>query len=237
MAKGWIKVERSILETDWYKDLATRVLWLHLQLTLGFTDTDELVTTISTLSKETGLSVQQVRSAIRKMVDNKQITNKTTNKNTRISLYSSVLSNDLESEATNKITNKQHTGKKEEKERTKEKEERILEEKEKIYKKENFGLYGNVELSPLQMEKLQQEFPNDYQERIQRVDDYCQSYGKKYKDYLAVIRTWARRDGEKQKTYQRPEVGVPVYEPYVEGGLDTDTQKIMEETLKKLKNV
>ena len=50
MAKGWIKVERSILETDWYKDLATRVLWLHLQLTLGFTDTDELVTTLSTLS-------------------------------------------------------------------------------------------------------------------------------------------------------------------------------------------
>ena len=237
MAKGWIKVERSIFETDWYKDLATRVLWLHLQLTLGFTDTDELVTTLSTLSKETGLSVQQVRSAIRKMVDNKQITNKTTNKNTRISLYSSALSNDLESEATNKITNKQHTGKKEEKERTKEKEERILKEKEKIYKKENFGLYGNVELSPLQMEKLQQEFPNDYKDRIQRVDDYCQSYGKKYKDYLAVIRTWARRDGEKQKTYQRPEVGVPVYEPYVEGGLDTDTQKIMEETLKKLKNV
>lgn len=237
MAKGWIKVERSILETDWYKDLATRVLWLHLQLTLGFTDTDELVTTLSTLSKETGLSVQQVRSAIRKMVDNKQITNKTTNKNTRISLYSSVLSNDLESEATNKITNKQHTGEKEEKERTKEKEERILKEKEKIYKKENFGLYGNVELSPLQMEKLQQEFPNDYKDRIQRVDDYCQSYGKKYKDYLAVIRTWARRDGEKQKTYQRPEVGVPVYEPYAENGLDTDTQKIMEETLKKLKNV
>lgn len=237
MAEGWIKVERSILEADWYKDLATRVLWLHLQLTLGFTDTDELVTTLSTLSKETGLSVQQVRSAIRKMVDNKQITNKTTNKNTRISLYSSVLSNDLESEATNKITNKQHTGEKEEKERTKEKEERILKEKEKIYKKENFGLYGNVELSPLQMEKLQQEFPNDYQERIQRVDDYCQSYGKKYKDYLAVIRTWARRDNEKQKTCQRPEVGVPVYEPYVENGLDKETQRIMEETLKKLKNV
>ena len=229
MAKGWIKVERSILETDWYKDLATRVLWLHLQLTLGFTDTDELVTTLSTLSKETGLSVQQVRSAIRKMLDNKQITNKTTNKNTRISLYSSALSNDLESEATNKITNKQHTGEKVEIDRTK--------EKEKIYKKENFGLYGNVELSPLQMEKLQQEFPNDYQERIQRVDDYCQSYGKKYKDYLAVIRTWARRDNEKHKTCQRPEVGVPVYEPYVENGLDTETQRIMEETLKKLKNV
>ena len=237
MPKGWIKVERSILETDWYKDLATRVLWLHLQLTLGFTDTDELVTTLSALSKETGLSVQQVRSALRKMQNNKQITSRTTNKNTRISLYLSVLSDDLESCATNKITNKQHTGKKEEKERSKEKEERNSKEKEKIYKKEKFGLYGNVELSPIQQEKLQQEFPNDYQERIQRVDDYCQSYGKKYKDYLAVIRTWARRDGEKQKTYQRPEVGVPVYEPYVENGLDTETQRIMEETLKKLKNV
>lgn len=54
MAKGWIKVERSILETDWYKDLATRVLWLHLQLTLGFTDTDELVTTLSTFPRKQG---------------------------------------------------------------------------------------------------------------------------------------------------------------------------------------
>ena len=86
MPKGWIKVERSILETDWYKDLATRVLWLHLQLTLGFTDTNELVTTLSALSKETGLSVQQVRSALRKMQNNKQITSRTTNKNTRITL-------------------------------------------------------------------------------------------------------------------------------------------------------
>ena len=60
---------------------------------------------------------------------------------------------------------------------------------------------------------------------------------ERYKDYLAVIRTWARRDNEKQKTCQRPEVGVPVYEPYVENGLDTETQRIMEETLKKLKNV
>lgn len=38
-------------------------------------------------------------------------------------------------------------------------------------------------------------FPKDYQERIQKLDDYMQSTGKKYKDCLATLRNWARKDG------------------------------------------
>ncbi len=59
------------------------------------------------------------------------------------------------------------------------------------------GTYGNVLLSDEQLEKLKSEHPNDWQRWIERVDDYCQSSGKSYKDYLATIRSWARRDAEK----------------------------------------
>lgn len=72
-----------------------------------------------------------------------------------------------------------------------------IRDKNNIYTK--FGEYQNVKLTSEQLEKLQNEFPNDWLERIERVDSYCQSTGKKYKDYLATIRNWARKDKPKQQ--------------------------------------
>ena len=72
--------------------------------------------------------------------------------------------------------------------------------KNKISKKESrskYGEYKNVLLSDTEMEKLKAEFPYDWQKRIETVSAYCESTGKKYKNYLATIRTWARRDAEK----------------------------------------
>lgn len=57
-----------------------------------------------------------------------------------------------------------------------------------------YGEYKNVLLSDEQMEKLKIEFPNDYQERIERLSEYCESSGKTYKNYLATIRSWARKE-------------------------------------------
>lgn len=57
-----------------------------------------------------------------------------------------------------------------------------------------YGEYKNVLLSEDQMEKLKTEFPNDYQERIERLSEYCESSGKTYKNYLATIRSWARKE-------------------------------------------
>lgn len=63
-----------------------------------------------------------------------------------------------------------------------------------------YGEYGNVQFDDEQYEKLINEFPNDYEKRIQSLDDYIQSSGKKYKDHLATIRNWARKEG-----YKKPE--------------------------------
>lgn len=57
-----------------------------------------------------------------------------------------------------------------------------------------YGEYNNVLLSDEQYSKLKEEFPNDYQERIERLSEYIESTGKKYKNHLATIRSWAKRD-------------------------------------------
>ena len=62
-----------------------------------------------------------------------------------------------------------------------------------------YGEYQNVLLSDTDYEKLKDEFPTDYAERIEAVSEYCKSSGKSYKDYLATIRAWARRDAKKSK--------------------------------------
>lgn len=60
-----------------------------------------------------------------------------------------------------------------------------------------YGEYKNVLLSDLELEKLKSEFPDDWQERIERLSGYIASSGKKYKSHLATIRNWARKDKEK----------------------------------------
>lgn len=68
---------------------------------------------------------------------------------------------------------------------------------DKNVKKIYYGEYQNVFFTDEQYQKLLNEFPNDYEKRIQTLDDYIQSSGKKYKDCLATIRNWARKEGYK----------------------------------------
>lgn len=68
-----------------------------------------------------------------------------------------------------------------------------------------YGQYKNVMLSDKELETLKEEFPADWQARIERVSEYCASSGKNYKSYLATIRNWARRDKEKaNRALERP---------------------------------
>ena len=77
--------------------------------------------------------------------------------------------------------------------------DQMINDKEKIDKKEKpqrhkYGQYKNVLLSDDEIEKLKTEFPLDWQDRIERVSEYVASTGKKYSNFLAVIRAWAKKD-------------------------------------------
>ena len=60
-----------------------------------------------------------------------------------------------------------------------------------------YGLYNNVLFTDEDMAKLKEEYPTDYQERIDRLSEYIESKGAKYKNHLATIRAWGRRDKPK----------------------------------------
>ena len=72
--------------------------------------------------------------------------------------------------------------------------------------KRKYGEYQNVFFTDKQYKELMDTFPNDYQERIQKLDDYIQSTGKKYKDCLATIKNWAKKDGYDLKKAKKQEV-------------------------------
>ena len=61
-----------------------------------------------------------------------------------------------------------------------------------------YGIYKNVFLTDEDMEKLKTEFPDDWQNRIERLSEYIASSGKTYKNHLATIRVWAKKDKERE---------------------------------------
>lgn len=59
--------------------------------------------------------------------------------------------------------------------------------------KHKYGQYENVLLTDEDLEKLKIEF-SDWSERIERLSEYMASKGKAYKNHLATIRSWSRRE-------------------------------------------
>ena len=67
--------------------------------------------------------------------------------------------------------------------------------------KHKYGQYQNVMLTDEEMDQIKKEYPNDYQEWIERVSEYIAATGKKYKNFVAVIRRWSKNNfkGEPNK--------------------------------------
>lgn len=70
---GHIKIDRRILEWEWYSDINTCRLFIHLLLKANWKDgrfqgtevpRGSLVTSYNSLAKDTGLSVKNVRTAL-----------------------------------------------------------------------------------------------------------------------------------------------------------------------------
>ncbi len=66
-----------------------------------------------------------------------------------------------------------------------------------------YGHYSNVLLSDEELDKLKIEFPTDWEQRIERLSEYIASKGAKYKNHLATIRAWARKDVDLPKGQPR----------------------------------
>lgn len=113
---GWIKVPRSIIQWNWYDDIITKSVFLHLLLLANHTDVKwrainirrgQLVTSYVHLSQTLHIPMQQVKTAIKHLKSTNEITTKSTNKYTLITIcqYDSYQNVD---ERTNLQTNQQN---------------------------------------------------------------------------------------------------------------------------------
>jgi len=92
---GWIKLHRSLLEWEWYSDLNTRVLFIHFLLLANHAEQKwrgitikegQFLTGLKSLASTTGLTPQQIRTAISKLESTREITLYRTNKYSIISI-------------------------------------------------------------------------------------------------------------------------------------------------------
>lgn len=93
MSSGYIKLHRSLLDWEWYGDINVSRLFVHLILKVNFEEKKwrgnlvkkgQLVTSNKTLSIETGLSLQSIRTALKKLESTNEITIQSTNVFTKI---------------------------------------------------------------------------------------------------------------------------------------------------------
>ena len=80
---GYVKIHRKITEWEWYGDLNTRVVFLHLIFTANWKDgrfkgidipRGSLVTSARNLAEEVGLSIRQTRTALEHLQSTNEVT-------------------------------------------------------------------------------------------------------------------------------------------------------------------
>jgi biotin operon repressor len=119
---GWVKINRKMTDWEWYLDLKTKSLFLHLLLVCNHQDgkwqgvdikRGQKVTSLEKLSKETGLSVRSIRTSLNKLKSTGEVTSETTSRYTLITLvnYDTYQSceNHADKQTTSEPTNKRQT--------------------------------------------------------------------------------------------------------------------------------
>lgn len=114
MSNGWIKIHRSLLEWEWYDDANVFRLFMHSLIIANHKDKKyrgrviskgSFLTSRELLSMQTGLSEQQIRTALKKLKSTNELTIKTTSQGTEIQ----VVNYNKYQTSTNEATNEQPT--------------------------------------------------------------------------------------------------------------------------------
>lgn len=118
---GWIKIHRSVMTWEWWDDRNVRDVWLTILLLANHKDTrwhgkiikaGQFVTSYGKLSQQSGLTVQQVRTALNKLKETGEVTTESTNKRTLINVVKWADYQLTPGDGNKQITNKQQANNK-----------------------------------------------------------------------------------------------------------------------------
>jgi hypothetical protein len=181
---GWIKIHRQILDWEWYSDNNAFRIFMHLILKANHKEKrykgielncGSVITSRDILSLETGLSVQQIRTALDKLKSTNEITIETSSKGTIIQ----VVNYAKYQLSTNESTNEQPTNNQQVTTNKNEKKERNIFKAPSLEELNAFCLENNLILNA-------SDFLNYY-------DSNGWMVGKnKMKDWKATVRRWSK---------------------------------------------
>ncbi|MCP4493272.1 MAG: hypothetical protein GY820_39110 [Gammaproteobacteria bacterium] len=194
---SWIKIHRKLIEWEWFQDSKTVHLFLYLLMKANCKDglwrgnkikRGQLITGRKSISKNTGISEQSIRTILKRLEKSQELTIKPTNK---FSLITILNYNEYQEskKAINQQSNQQLTSNQP---ATNHKQE-VKKLRKKIY-----GEFKNVRLTPEQHKKLIDKFNSRLEEKIYNLSEYMKMTGKSYKDHYLTILAWDRRE-EKSK--------------------------------------
>jgi len=202
--KNDVLINRKIFDWEWYKDVNTYKLFTHLIFKANFEDTmyrgvevkrGQVYTGLDKLKFETGLSIQNIKTSIKKLISTNDITSTSTNKYRLITvtnyntyqLANKQTNNEINNQ-TNNQTNKQVTIK-----LTASKELKEEKEIKQVKQKDNTARFIKPTIDEIK------EYCKQRKNTInaEQFYDYNESKGwlvgkAKMKDWKASIRTWER---------------------------------------------
>lgn len=134
---NYIKISRNILEWEWYRNINTKVLFLHMLLKANWKEgrfegttvpRGSFVSSIKTLAMETSLTEREIRTGISHLKSTGEVTSRSTNKFTVFTVVNYNLYQASDRQDDNQPTSERHSNDK----RTTTIEERIKERKKII---------------------------------------------------------------------------------------------------------
>ena len=189
-SNGYIKLFRKMTDWEWYRDSNAKCVFLHCLL-LANHDTvkwqgieikaGQFATSLPSISKATGVSVQSVRTSLTKLKSTGELTYTSTNKFRLVTIANWASYQSTDPESTDKsttdstdnqqATNRQLTANKKDKKDKNDK--KIISITENQIERKKFGEFGNVLLSDSQY------------------SEYCSRYGKSVIDkYIGEVDLW-----------------------------------------------
>lgn len=219
MTSGWIKVNREIMDHWIFQDAEYFRAWVMMLMMANHDGTTILVekvpvkiqrgsfySSILSLSGQLKWSRKRTTRFIDMLEEESMVTTKRTANGTTFCIvnYSKYQAEGTTDDATNGTARGTTRGTTDG--TTRGTETRMIkndknDKKHIVPVRHKHGTYQNVLLTEDEYRKLQEEFPADYERRIDDLSYHMRSKGKVYKDHLATIRNWARMD--KQRIQQR----------------------------------
>lgn len=204
---GYIKLHRKILEWGWYGDIKTKTVFLHLLLLANFKESvfqgekikrGQCIVSMRKLGCDLGLSVNEIRTALKHLKNTKEITVKSTHGYSVINIESYgvyQLSDETQAQTDHTANTQQAhskhmqttTSEERKKERKKQKKKGTnVPQKEKA---EAVRFADFVSMTNAEYQALVAELGESGAERcVEILDNYKGSSGKKYKsDYRAIL--------------------------------------------------